>query len=188
MPRRQNLKEVEKVVQQRKLVCYIAASLDGYIATEDDSLEWLFKVEMEGDGGYTEFVKTIDTVVMGRRTYEWIMEMEKGKFPYEGKECYVFSSKQTGSDEHVIFTSEDVPAFIERLRKRPGKDIWVIGGSLLIEAFLREGSIDEFIISVAPTLIGKGIPLFRQLDAEIEYELKSVKQTGQFAQLHLTRK
>lgn len=173
---------------QRKVVCYIAASLDAYIATEDDSLEWLFKVEMDGDAGYAEFMETIDTVVMGRRTYEWVMEMEKGKFPYEDKECYVFSSRPAKSSEHAIFTNEDVPSFVERLRKRQGKNIWVVGGSLLLEAFLRERLVDEFIISIAPTLIGRGIPLFQNLDAEIEYELKSVKQSGQFAQLYLIRK
>ena len=64
-------------MDNRKIVCYIAASLDGYIATEDDSLDWLFKVEGEGDAGYAEFMETIDTVVMGRRTYDWVMEMEK---------------------------------------------------------------------------------------------------------------
>ncbi|GKW46474.1 dihydrofolate reductase family protein [Planococcus sp. NCCP-2050] len=174
--------------EQRKVVCYIAESLDGYIATEDDSLDWLFKVEMDGDAGYAEFMETVDTVVMGRRTYEWVMEMEKGKFPYEDKECYVFSTRSTENSEHAIFTNEDIPSFVERLRKRQGKNIWVIGGSLLIEAFLREDLIDEFIISIAPALIGKGIPLFQKLDKEIEYELKSVKQSGQFAQLHLIRK
>ncbi|CEG24261.1 Dihydrofolate reductase [Planococcus massiliensis] len=173
---------------QRKLVCYIAASLDGYIATEDDSLDWLFKVEMDGDAGYAEFMETIDTVVMGRRTYEWVMEMEKGKFPYEDKECYVFSSRPNENSMHAIFTNEDIPSFVKRLRKRQGKNIWVIGGSFLLQAFLHEDLMDEFIISIAPTLIGRGIPLFQELEKEIEYELKSVEQSGQFAQLHLVRK
>ena len=176
------------MAEQRKILCYIAISLDGYIATEDDSLDWLFKVEMEGDAGYAEFMETVDTVVMGRRTYEWVMDMEKGEFPYKDKECYVFSSKQTGSNEHVTFTDEAIPSFIERLRKQEGKNIWIVGGSLLIEGFLREGLMDEFIISVAPTLIGKGIPLFQKLDAEMEFKLESAKQSGQFTQMHLVRK
>lgn len=60
----------------RKLLLYIAASLDGYIATEDDSLEWLFKMEGEGDNGYSEFFSTVDTILMGRRTYDWLIEKE----------------------------------------------------------------------------------------------------------------
>jgi dihydrofolate reductase len=170
--------------EPRKIVCYIATSLDGYIATEDDSLEWLFKVEMEGDAGYAEFMETIDTVVMGRRTYEWVMEAENGKFPYSDQECYVFSSKESGQNEHVKFTGEAIGAFAEKLKRQPGKDIWVVGGSNLLHGFLKGKLIDEFIISIAPTLIGKGIPLFQELDFEIEYRLKKVGQSGQFAQLH----
>ncbi|WP_243156519.1 hypothetical protein [Clostridium sp. C8-1-8] len=68
---------------KRNLVLYIATSLDGYIATEDDSLEWLFKIEGEGDNGYSEFYNTVDTILIGRRTYDWIIEEEKGNFPYK---------------------------------------------------------------------------------------------------------
>lgn len=169
---------------QRKIVCYIAISLDGYIATEDDSLEWLMKVEMEGDAGYAEFMESIDTVVMGRRTYDWVVEAEEGKLPYPDKECYVFSSKESGQKGHVKFTNEAIGQFAENLKRQPGKDIWVVGGGNLVHGFLKERLIDEFIISIAPTLIGKGIPLFQELDFEIEYHLKKVGQSGQFAQLH----
>lgn len=83
---------------ERKIVCFIAESLDGYIATEDESLDWLFKVEGTGDNGYSEFIKTIDTVVMGRKTYDWVMDMEKGEYPYEGFKSYIYSrSAPTGN-------------------------------------------------------------------------------------------
>ncbi|MGI2328591.1 dihydrofolate reductase family protein [Planococcus sp. YIM B11945] len=173
---------------QRKFVCYIAISMDGYIATKDDSLEWLFKAEGEGDAGYSEFIDTIDTVLMGRRTYEWVMDAEKGKPPYPDKECYVFSSTLTGQKDHVKFINQPVFSFAEKLQKTPGKNIWVVGGSKLLHEFLQGKLIDEFIISIAPTVIGKGIPLFQELDFEIEYELKSVKQWEQFAQLHYVLK
>ena len=75
------------MTNQRKIVLFIATSLDGYIATEDDSLEWLFKVEGDGDNGYSDFYDTVDTVIMGRRTYDWLLEQELESFPYEGKEC-----------------------------------------------------------------------------------------------------
>lgn len=173
---------------ERKISCFIAASLDGYIATADDSLDWLFKVEGEGDAGYADYIKNVDTIVMGRRTYEWVMEQEAGKFPYTDQECYVYTSTRTGHDDFVTFTDEEVAAFAKRLQKQPGKDIWVIGGSQLLHAFLEERLIDEFIISIAPTLIGSGIPLFQESGFEQEFTLKSVKQYGQFAQLHLLRK
>lgn len=173
---------------ERKISCYIAASLDGYIATKDDSLDWLFKVEGEGDAGYAEYMSRIDTVVMGRRTYEWVMAQENGEFPYTEQDCYVFTSSRTGGDAFVTFTDEDVASFANRLREKPGKDIWVVGGSGLLHAFLQERLIDEFIISIAPTLIGDGIPLFQKSAFEQEFTLKSTQQYGQFAQLHLVRK
>jgi len=175
--------------QERKIVCYIAASLDGYIATEDDSLEWLFKTagEEEGDAGYDEFMKTIDTVVMGRRTYDWVMEAENGKFPYQDMDSYVFTSSAAEENPYVKFTNQEILNFVKELREKPGKDIWVIGGSKLLQSFLEEDLIDEWIISLAPVLIGKGIPLFQEQDFERRLKLKSVKSYGQFAQLHYGR-
>ena len=76
-------------MNQRKIVLYIASSLDGYIATEEHSLDWLFAVEGEGDNGISKFYETVDSILMGRVTYDWIMDYEKGEFPYKGKECYV---------------------------------------------------------------------------------------------------
>lgn len=176
------------MASKRKISCFIAVSLDGFIATRDDSLDWLFKVEGEGDAGYAEYIENVDTVVMGRRTYDWVMAQEDGKFPYTEQDCYVFTSSRTGQDNFVTFTDEDVASFVDRMLQKPGKDIWVVGGSQLLHAFLQERLIDEFIISIAPTLIGSGIPLFQESGFEQEFTLKSVKQYGQFSQLHLVRK
>ena len=173
---------------ERKIVCYIATSLDGYIATKEDSLDWLFKTEGEGDAGYAEFMNTIDTVVMGRRTYDWVMEAENGEFPYQGLASYVFTTAAAESELFVKFTDQNISSFVEDLKAKSGKDIWVIGGSNLLNGFVKENLIDEWIISIAPVLIGKGIPLFQEFDFEIPLKLKSVKAYGQFAQLHYERK
>lgn len=173
------------MTNKRKIVCYIAESLDGYIATEDDSLDWLFKVDGEGDAGYSEFMETVDTVVMGRRTYDWVMEMENGEYPYEGIKSYVFSRTIWASDSvDVEFIDMAIPAFAEKLKSNPGKNIWVIGGSALLAGFLEAGLIDEFIISIAPVTIGTGIPLFQKSVLTTEYKLKDVRRYGEFAQLH----
>ena len=78
---------------QRKVVLFIAASLDSYIATENDSLDWLYKVEGEGDNGYSEFYETVDTILMGRRTYDWILKHVTGDFPYKNKTCFMYSQE-----------------------------------------------------------------------------------------------
>lgn len=168
----------------RKLCLYIATSLDGYIATEDDSLDWLFKIESEGDGGYSDFYKTVDTILIGRRTYDWIMTHTEGKFPYENKECYIFSNTITGKNDFVEFVNEDVTSFMNKLKSKKGKNIWLVGGGELIHHFLIEKLVDEFIISVAPTIIGKGIPLFKEADYKLELTLKVIKRYNQFSQLH----
>lgn len=172
----------------RKVVLYIATSLDGYIATEDESLEWLFNIESEGDAGYAEFYETVDTILIGRRTYDWVMAMENGKFPYENKECYVFSNTINGKTDNVEFVNEDVVSFTNKLKSKAGKNIWIVGGGELLHLFLTNKLVDEYIITIAPTLIGKGIPLFKKAAYELELVLKDVKRFNQFAQLHYVRK
>lgn len=168
----------------RKVVLYIAASLDGYIATEEDSLQWLFDVEGEGDNGYSEFYETIDTILIGRRTYDWVMEAEKGKFPYENKQCYVFSKTMSGKQDNVEFVNEDVITFTNRIKELKGNNIWVVGGGDLLHSFIKENLVDEFIITIAPTILGKGIPLFKDVDFETKLTLKSIKKLNQFVELH----
>lgn len=173
---------------ERKIVLYIATSLDGYIATEDDSLDWLFKIEGEGDNGYSEFLSSIDTVLLGRRTYDWIMNMEKGDFPYKDKKCYVFSKSKSENNEHVEFVDGDIHEFVKKVKKSDGENIWIVGGGSLLHSFIKEKLVDEFIITVAPTLIGRGIPLFKEMDFEIELILKGIRQFNQFAELRYTLK
>lgn len=169
---------------QRKIMLFIATSLDGYIATEDDSLDWLFKVEGEGDNGYSEFYNTVDTVIMGRRTYDWLLEQELESFPYEGKVCYVFSRTIGQDNEHVQFFSGDIVNFTNQLKNKEGKNIWVMGGGDLVHSFIKEKLVDELIITVSPVLIGRGIPLFKETDFETELILKSINRFNQFAELH----
>ncbi|MEK5148438.1 dihydrofolate reductase family protein [Psychrobacillus sp. FSL K6-4615] len=172
------------MINKRKIVLFIATSLDGYIATEDDSLEWLFNVEGEGDNGYSEFYDTVDTVIMGRRTYDWLLEQESESFPYKGKECYVFSRTVSKDNENVKFFSENVVDFTNQLKNKEGKNIWVMGGGDLIHSFINDKLVDEMIITVSPVLIGKGIPLFKEVDFETELTLKSINSFNQFAELH----
>ena len=175
-------------MKNRKVSLYIAMSLDGYIATEDDSLDWLFKTKVDGDAGYEAFYKPVDTVVMGNRTYEWILNEMKGTFPYENKKCFVFTSKEKQHSPYVQFVHEDVKTFTRNLKEENGGTIWLVGGGGIIHSFLQNNLIDEYIITIAPVLIGKGIPLFQPFDQEIDLELKEVRQYGQFAQLIYARK
>ncbi len=141
----------------RKVILFIAASLDGFIAGRSGEIGWLFT---DQDYGYVEFLRTIDVVVMGRKTYEQVLTF--GKYPYKGIEGYVFSRSRAGAkDENVTFFSGDVSKLIQSLKAKPGKDIWLMGGSEMIRPFLEQDLVDEFVISIHPIILGDGIPLFR---------------------------
>jgi dihydrofolate reductase len=150
-------------MSKRKVILYLAASLDGFIATKEHKLDWLFEVEGDGDNGYSKFAETVDTVLIGRTTYDWVMEQENGKFPYPDKESYVFSRTEHAPTEYVQFVDGDLTGFIQKLKAREGKDIWLVGGGELIHSFLAEDLIDELMITVAPIILGSGIPLFAEL-------------------------
>ncbi|MGN6714286.1 dihydrofolate reductase family protein [Anaerocolumna jejuensis] len=167
----------------RKVVLFIAMSLDGYIATKEDSLEWLFQTEGEGDNGYSEFYETVDTIILGRRTYDWILDMEGDNFPYKGRQCFVFSGSRQGEDKNVRFFHGDITDFITKLKQEEGKDIWVVGGGELLQHFISNRLVDEWIITIAPTVLGDGIPLFKKNDFETRLRLKGVRRFNQFTEL-----
>lgn len=168
----------------RNLVLFIAASLDGYIATKDESLDWLFKVEGEGDNGYSEFYNTVDTVLMGKKTYDWIMKYETGEFPYRDKECYVFTRSSIVDTENVSFINEDVSDFIKKLKNQLGNNIWIVGGGEMLHSLLEEKLVDEIILTIAPVIIGTGIPLFKEGDFHLNMSLINSRTFNQFAELH----
>jgi dihydrofolate reductase len=141
----------------RPVILFIATSLDGYIARTDGSIEWLFT---DQDYGYREFFSCVDTVVMGRKTYE--LSRSFGEYPYAGRAGFVFSRSRSGQrDEYEQFIEADPAEFVADLRSKPGKHIWLVGGSELVGDFIRRDLIDEYVISIHPVILGGGIPLFR---------------------------
>lgn len=170
--------------QDRKVVVFIACSLDGYIATKDESLEWLFQVDGEGDNGFSAFYETVDTEVMGKKTYDWVKNQESGEVPHKNKECYVFSRSSQEDTDHVTFVNGDIRDFVDKEKSKGGKNIWIVGGGELLDAFIQEDLIDEFIITVAPVILGDGIPLFREGDRSLNLTLKGTQKFNQFVELY----
>ena len=162
------------MTQQRKVVVHIATSADGYIARPDGDLEWLTsRPAPKGFYGMNAFMKSIDTKVLGRKTYEVSLQMG-AKFN-ASERTIVFSrhAPPQGAPSGVEFANEAIGPFVNRLRAQPGKDIWLMGGGDLIAAFLDEQSIDEFVISVAPVFIGDGIPLIARRHRHVPLDLLS---------------
>ncbi|MEW9937186.1 dihydrofolate reductase family protein [Clostridium butyricum] len=151
---------------ERKVVLYIAVSLDGYIARNNGEVDFLEGdgSDKNGDVGYIDFYNTIDTVIMGNSTYEQIMSW--GEYPYKGTEGYVYTNKNIENNEDVIFTNINPRELIKELKKKEGKDIWVVGGAQIAKIFMNENLIDEYITATMPVLIGDGIKLFDKNNEE----------------------
>lgn len=175
--------------QNREVVLYIAQSLDGYIATESGGLEWLDLVAAEGeDYGYNEFVATVDTVIIGRKTYDKVMSFGI-EFPHKGRSTHVVSRTLSGTTEDVSFYNGDISKLITEIRQSPGKHIYVDGGSELVLEMLKNDLVDRFIISIIPVMLGNGIRLFQSGFSQLNISLVDcVKYPSGLVQLHYSRK
>lgn len=175
--------------QNREVVLYIAQSLDGYIATESGRLEWLDTVAAEGeDYGYNKFVATVDTVIIGRKTYDKVMSFGI-EFPHKGRKTFVLSRSLSGKTDDVLFYNGDVSSLINEIRQSPGMNIYVDGGSELVLEILKNDLIDRFIISIIPVMLGSGIRLFQSGFSQMNVSLDDcLKFPSGLVQLHYSRK
>ena len=157
-----------------KISAYIATSLDGFIARKNGDLDWLpgSDGKIEGDDfGFTEFMDSIDVLVMGRNTYEMIKSSEH--WPYGGKRIIVLSSKQIEIPEQMASTVESRTSspveLVDELTQSGAKHLYVDGGKT-IQSFLKDWLIHELTITIVPILIGSGIPLFGELARDIQLQ------------------
>jgi dihydrofolate reductase len=161
----------------RKVKYAVGVSLDGYIAGIGNTLDWLERATrgVKGeDFGLKKLFAEIDTVLMGRKTWEISQKLGAKGNPYKGMRCYVFSrTLPAGVRDGVEFTSTAPEKLIVSLRKQAGKDVWLCGGGELARDFLRQGLVDEVELGIVPVLLGEGIPAFPQGFPE-----KALKLTG----------
>jgi dihydrofolate reductase len=161
-----------------KIRLYIACSLDGYIAREDGSIDWLTEYEnnSETDYGYSEFYESIGSVLMGRKTYEQVLGF--GNWPYGEKKSYVFTRQKAPLrlEKNVEFVSEDIGKFVHNLKENTEDDIWLVGGSQLIKIFLEENLVQDMIVFVVPVILGSGIPLFDHIGKEIRLKTGRIEK------------
>ena len=159
---------------RRNVIVHIGASADGYIARPDGDLEWLTsRPAPRGYYGMDTFVRSIDTKVLGRKSYEASVRLG-AKFDSKTR-YFVFSrsAPPTDAPPGVEFVTGEIGPFVTRLREHPGKNIWLMGGGDVIASFLDAGAIDEFVISVVPVFIGDGIPLIARRHRHVPLELQS---------------
>ncbi|GAB3199027.1 dihydrofolate reductase family protein [Pontibacter aydingkolensis] len=163
-------------------------SLDGYIAKPDDDLSWLSIVETEGeDYGYSEFIATVDTIILGKRTYDKVLSMGVG-FPHAKKDCYIITRTPQEPKGKVKFYTGDIKELVTRLKAEEGGTIFCDGGGQVIKMLLQHQLIDEYIISIIPILLGDGIRLFQGGFPEQQVKLVDTKSyKSGLVQLHYIR-
>ncbi|MCR9290421.1 dihydrofolate reductase family protein [Saprospiraceae bacterium] len=156
----------------RKVVLYSACSIDNYIARKDGAIDWLFS---DSHYGYFEFLATIDTTLMGNKTYQQILSFD-GEFPYKDLNNFAFTRKKDQKDtDYVKIISKDIEGFVKELKAQKGKTIWLIGGGEINSILLEAGLIDEMVLSIHPIILGEGIPLFAGNPSQSDFILSECK-------------
>lgn len=165
----------------RKVKLFIALSVDGYIADKNGKVDWLQgqDEDVETEDTYSAFIKEIDTVLMGGQTYRQVVnELSPNSWPYERMMTYVFTHQAAQEKNEIKFTDQDPSKLVAKLKLENGKDIWVCGGANLICQLMEAKLIDEYHLSIIPTLLGEGIRLFPHLDNEQQLTLVKTRSSN----------
>ena len=182
---------LEAVMNMRKIILYIAMSLDGYIADKNGRVGWLCGQDPddESEGSYPEFVQDIDTVVMGWETYyQVITELSPDEWVYEDLMTYVITHREEASSEKIRFVHESPSELIKNLKETGGKDIWICGGASIVQQLLRERMIDRIYISVIPIILGAGVRLFGELPEELALRLVETRSYNGIVELRYEKR
>jgi len=172
---------------------YTATTIDGFIADENDSLDWLFEVDEGGENPFAPFFASVGAFAMGATTYEWVLEHEslleqpqKWAEYYGETPAWVFTHRQLPAipGAKLTFVQGDVRPVHEAMREAAaGRNIWVVGGGELAGSFADAGLLDEMILGVAPVTLGAGAPLLPRRMRAARVSLRTVEKVGQFAYL-----
>lgn len=175
----------------RKVSLFIAMSLDGYIADRQGGVDWLKGQDSNAENvdSYSEFVKDIDTILMGWNTYDQITnELSPEQWIYGDFTTYVITHKELVSTEKVRFTSMHPSSLIRKLKAEEGNGIWICGGANLVQQLIHEDLIDCYYITIIPTLLGSGIRLFENEKQELKLRLIRTRSYNGMVDLIYTRR
>lgn len=165
----------------RKVILYVAVSLDGYIADREGKVDRLLgkDPEYKGDYGYSEFLSGVDTVVMGMKTYRQITtELSPEEWPYQNLKSYIFTRQEIDDRRGIAFIQRKPEKFLLEMKAKPGKDIWICGGSNLANQLMDAGIIDEYHLHIMPVVLGGGVPLFCKSHPNLQLCIENIKETN----------
>ena len=167
----------------RRVILDLAVTLDGFIEGPNGEVDWCI---MDPDMGFNKFLNQIETILYGRKSYDiwgqYIPKNEDSDTDKEmwrlvhSKEKYVFSRTQKETDNRAILINDNIVEEVNKLKKKPGRDIWLYGGSSLITTFINLGLVEEFRLSVHPIILGEGKPLFIDINKRINLKIVETKK------------
>lgn len=164
---------------ERKVILYISQSLDGFIADNKGSVNWIIgnNKEYASDYGYEKFIKNIDTVILGANTYKQIKnELAPDKWIYENLQSYVLTDEKIENTENIKYVNMNIEKLINKLKQEKGKDIWICGGANLVNQCVKANLIDEYQVTTVPVILGNGVRLFEENNKKINLEFKEIKE------------
>jgi dihydrofolate reductase len=170
----------------KKIILNLAMSLDGYIARLDHRVDYLDGMDPAKADAFHAFLKNVDTIIMGSTSYDKMMDL--GGHPFPEKHTYVLTTQEYEDVDNVEFVDLEIEDMVKLAKKKTKNNIWLFGGAKVVQQFIDKGFIDEFIITIAPRVIGTGIPLFLFSDSDVELELVSSEKVGDFVTLHYRKK
>ena len=144
----------------REVILYVCQSLVGYLRHEAQKMDWMYGDDPTlPDLNYDTFIENVDTVLMGKRTYDIICQLSD-EWPYAKQHAYVFTHQTNLKQEGITFLAQPIKDVIDTLKKQEGKHIWICGGASLIQQCVEKDLIDTYELFMIPVILGKGIPLF----------------------------
>lgn len=176
---------------KRKVILYISQSLDGFIADNNGSVDWIAgnNENYDSDYGYENSIKNIDTVILGAKTYKQIKnELSLDRWVYEDLKSYVLTNEAIEDSTNIKYIKTNIKNLIDTLQQENGKDIWICGGANLIDQCIKENLIDEYQITTIPIILGGGIRLFEEGNKEIKLKLKDIKEENGFITANYIRR
>lgn len=162
----------------RNVILYICMSLDGFIADTSGGVDWLGGEDDDNqvEGSYSQFIETVDTVIMGHTTYHQIItELYPDNWPYANLESYILTHMDCQNVNGIHFVNKDIGELIKNLKEQEGKHVWICGGADIVNQCIAINAIDRYCITVLPIIKGDGIRLFHRSIHEIRLKLLSTR-------------
>ena len=162
---------------KRRIILYIATSLDGFIADNNGDIDWLSTNvdNSEIDTSYEDFYQHVDTVILGRTTYDQVTQvLSPDNYPYSDSISYILTSRPGNNNEKLIFTDQPVVEIVNNLKQTNGGDVFIVGGASIIQPLVEANLIDEYQLATIPVILGEGIPLFKPIKEPLGLHVKNV--------------